>query len=98
MKSTILITTTGLGALLSSCAPLGIYSGNYVYQQNQKARELGIQEGKAIATRAAHMQAQAKLEKPQPQFKYYSIPVEGHTDASGIKFEAHTKTVEIVTQ
>ena len=98
MKSTILITITGLGALLSSCAPLGIYSGNHVYQQKQKARKLGIQEGKAIATRAAHMKAQTKLEESQPQFKYYRMAVEGHTDASGIKFEAHTKTVKIVTQ
>lgn len=98
MKTKSLLTICSLFGLLTSCSLVGLRSERDVRIAARAAELRGIQQGQAIEARAALIEDQAELEKPQPDFRFYEIPVPAHTDPDGVRIEQHNQTLEIVTQ
>lgn len=98
MKTILLLTACGLTGLLTSCSLVGLHTKGDLDKAVQKAQQRGLQQGRSIEARSSYLEDQAELEKPQPDYNYYRIPVPAHTASDGVKIEQHDRTLKIVTQ
>ncbi len=98
MKTILLLPICGLSGLLTNCSLVGLHTKGDLKEAVQKAEQRGLQQGRSIEARSSYLENQAKLEKPQPDYRYYQIPVPAHTAEDGVKIEQHDRTFEITTQ
>jgi len=98
IMKTIILLTVCLSGLTCSCSPLGIYYGKHVAEARKKGLERGLLEGRAIEVRSQQEQQLRELEKPQPEHKYYNIPVPASTATDGVMFDAHQKKIKLITR
>jgi len=98
MKPFIITTTSGALILLSSCSYLGLHTSKQLQNKNRSAYSSGLEAGKALAARANYLRQQEELAKPQPKATYYNIPVPDHTSVDGVRFNSHTKNIQIITK
>jgi len=96
MKPQLVITSIVL-TLLSSCAPLGVYTKRHLRSEAASARVRGIQEGRQQEVRRSQIQRELELSKPQPKSEYYELPVPAHTTSDGVLIAPHHSNFQIYT-
>lgn len=98
MKAKLLLTLCSLSGLLSSCSLVGIYTRDDIKKEARIAELHGFEQGRALEARTSMMRYQTELERSQPEYQSYQVPVPAHITPDGVKIEQHYKNLEIVTQ
>lgn len=75
-----------------------LYSKSKLDKVAVKERYKGFHEGRAGELRRQTHQRQRQKEQalPEPATKWFSVPVDAHVNADGVRIDAHSRPVKIV--